>query len=230
MTPPKPRTAAVPTADDAGRAAPGAGLGLRERKKWLTRRAILEAAGQLFEEHGYEGVTVARIADEANVSVKTLFTYFDSKEDLVFGDEVETRDALVAAVRERPAGASALEGMRAFLAELAASADDVHGLEGFHTTFGEVPALRSRLLVMFERFEEALAGLLAEETGATGDDPTPRLVAAQLVSLLRLITSQEVRRRVDARPAAERRAALLRCVDDSAALLSGGLAGYAIRT
>ncbi|NED91890.1 helix-turn-helix transcriptional regulator, partial [Streptomyces sp. SID11233] len=65
-------------------AAPSPAPGLRERKKRMTRQAILDAAEALFARDGYEGVTVAQIADRANISVKTLFTYFSSKEDLAF--------------------------------------------------------------------------------------------------------------------------------------------------
>jgi AcrR family transcriptional regulator len=61
-------------------------MGLRERKKLQTREALLRVSRELFEARGYDQVTVAEIADAADISVKTLFTYFRSKEDLAFGD------------------------------------------------------------------------------------------------------------------------------------------------
>lgn len=203
--------------------------GLRERKKQMTRQGILDAAERLFAEHGYDGVTVAQIADQANVSVKTLFKYFDSKEDLVFSGEDEIRTALCDAVRERPAGRSPLEAVRGFLKELAGDDEQAAGIEAFHSAFGAVPQLRSRMLLMYERFEEALAQVLAEESDAGAGHPAPRLTAAQLVSLFRLITSDEARERIGARPATERRAALLEWIDESADLLAHGLASYGIR-
>ncbi len=60
------------------------GMGLRERKKRETRRRLLETATTLFSERGFDQVSVAEIADAADVSKMTVFNYFDSKEDLVF--------------------------------------------------------------------------------------------------------------------------------------------------
>src|SRR6202035_3843130 len=57
---------------------------LRERKKRMTREAIYAAAEALFGERGFDDVTVAEIADAANISVKTLFTYIGTKEELLF--------------------------------------------------------------------------------------------------------------------------------------------------
>src|ERR1700721_739069 len=83
--------------------------GLRERKKRLTRAAIFAAAERLFSERGFENVTVAEIADAANISVKTLFTYVRAKEELVFSDDPTILDAVVAAVRNRAAGQPPLD-------------------------------------------------------------------------------------------------------------------------
>jgi AcrR family transcriptional regulator len=78
---------------------------LRDRKKAATRKALIDAAERLFEERGFDAVTVAEIADAANVSVKTMFVYFRSREDLVFADNALI-ESLVAAVRDRPAGSA----------------------------------------------------------------------------------------------------------------------------
>src|SRR5260370_34829392 len=74
---------------------------LRERKKRLTREAIFAAAQALFSERGFNDVTVAEIADAANISVKTLFTYIGSKEELLFSGRPTVLDAVVEAVRNR---------------------------------------------------------------------------------------------------------------------------------
>jgi AcrR family transcriptional regulator len=155
--------------------------GLRERKKRLTRAAIFAAAERLFSERGFENVTVAEIADAANISVKTLFTYVRAKEELVFSDAPNILDAVVAAVRNRAAGQSPLDVVTATL--LAAVEDDTDGsdgsdgadltgLEGFHRMIGQSPAIRSRLRAMWDETEDAHVAHVAHvDSAAQGAPP-----------------------------------------------------------
>ena len=89
--------------------------GLRERKKEQTRRLIAETARQLFSERGFEHVTIAEIAEAAEVAVQTVFNYFPTKEDLVYWRLASFEGELLAAVREREPGQSALEAFKTFL-------------------------------------------------------------------------------------------------------------------
>src|SRR4029450_453015 len=90
-------------------------LGLRERKKRQTRRAIAEAAKRLFLERGFDQVSVAEVARVADVSEQTVFNYFPSKEDLVFERMDTFENELLAAVQHRSEGESALQAFGRFL-------------------------------------------------------------------------------------------------------------------
>jgi AcrR family transcriptional regulator len=183
--------------------APGEKLSLRDRKKAATRKALIEAAERLFEERGFDAVTVAEIADAANVSVKTMFVYFRTKEDLVFADN-DLVESLVAAVRDRPAGSAPAD---AIVRVLSAAIDPQHvreGLEGFHRGYGQSLALESGLLRLWADLENRLTAVLAAEAdgarGASGAPgartaatPSMRAHAMHLVALVRLMTSDEIR-------------------------------------
>src|SRR5271155_5822908 len=152
--------------------------GLRERKKEQTRAAIAEAAKAMFDKRGFANVTVAEIADAANVSVKTLFKYFDTKEDLLFSDENEIRDEILESVRKRAPGESALDAIRGFFQTVLDSPGHrsaVEEIEGLRRSFQGNTPLQGRLTLMWERYEIALAQLLRDETKPSADDPTPRL-------------------------------------------------------
>src|SRR5260221_10730903 len=90
----------------------GAVMGLRERKKQQTRELIADAARRLFAERGFEAVTVAQIAEAANVSEVTVFNYFPSKESLFYGGMEFFEEKLLDAVRGRAPGESVLEAFR----------------------------------------------------------------------------------------------------------------------
>lgn len=168
-------------------------LPLRDRKRVLTRQSILTAAERLFDERGFGSVTVAEIADAANVSVKTLFVYFRSKEDLVFTDSW-LLDLCLDALRTRPQGTSPGEAITGALAALLR--DGKHtvsdAIEGFHRGYGDSAALHSRLLRIWEQYEDSITAALAAEAGGA-PDPAIRWQAIRLVGILRTLTSPELR-------------------------------------
>lgn len=159
--------------------------GRRERKKNQTRKAIAEAAARLFGERGFESVTIAEIADAADVATGTVFNYFRSKEELCFDLGDDFLDALTEAVRDRPYGESAVDAFRRWQAE---RLDFVlhpraHArLTRFFRIVADSPALTAYEPLLYERYQVALGAALD-----SGGDPVAELLAAQLVALHRAL-------------------------------------------
>ncbi|WP_231641721.1 TetR/AcrR family transcriptional regulator [Saccharomonospora sp. NB11] len=93
-------------------------VGLRERKKEQTRQALRREAMRLFLEKGYAETTVAEIAAAADVSTKTLFNYFGSKEDILLAHRRRRVDHLVARLREHTAALSPKDALLAAAEDL----------------------------------------------------------------------------------------------------------------
>ena len=89
--------------------------GLRERKKQQTRELLAETARRLFSERGFERVSVAAIAREADVSEKTVFNYFPTKEDLVYWRLESFEEELLDTIRSRADGESVLDAFGRFV-------------------------------------------------------------------------------------------------------------------
>src|SRR3982074_1139792 len=92
--------------------------GLRERKKRQTRENIARVALQLFAERGYDHTTLADIAEAADVSPRTIFSYYESKEDILFCDDASFFGELEQRLKQRPPGATTVDALREFLSEL----------------------------------------------------------------------------------------------------------------
>jgi len=190
-------------------------LPLRERKKAITRQAILDAAERLFEERGYDNVTTAEIANEANISEKTLFVYFRSKQELAFAD-TWLIDRILEALRNRGAGGPAHAVADVLISAAKEQRDDL-GVEGFYRGYGQSAALESALLRFWASYEDRITAQLAAES-TTDATPAHRLLAIQLVGIPRMATSREVRDTLDglsAEQSTKRLKALLRAAADS---------------
>jgi AcrR family transcriptional regulator len=183
--------------------------GLRERKKRAARETIAATARRLFAERGYDRVTVAEVAAAADVSEKTVFNHFPTKEDLAFAGREQGLLRLVEAIAGRPPGTAVLDVFRALTATVI---DDlvVPGDEELLAVAGILrhsPALQERLTVGWESGAAAVTAAVAETSGGAGDDLVPAIVARTLwwthrsifLAALRGLLAEEDREQLAAR-------------------------------
>jgi AcrR family transcriptional regulator len=121
---------------------------LRERKRARTRQALIDAAVELFERHGYDKTTIADIAAAVDISPRTFFGYFASKEDLLFTDPDARVQTTLRAIQQRAPDEGPVEVLLKALREGAESNDDMVGnmAQLRLRLIRSVPALRGRAL------------------------------------------------------------------------------------
>jgi len=209
--------------------------GLRERKKLRTRQLLSETARRLFSERGFEHVSVADVARAAEVSPATVFNYFASKEDLVYAGLEAFEAQLLAAVRERATGETALDAFARFVLQprgLLATDDEAAAeeLARIVRMIAASPALLAREQQILDGYTQALARLLAGEAGAEEGDVQAYVVANALIGVHRALI-EHVRERVVAGPFDRRRLArdVRRRGEVAVELLRDGLGVYAAR-
>jgi AcrR family transcriptional regulator len=196
--------------------------GLRERKKQRTREQIIEAAMRLFAERGYQATTIADIATAADVAPRTFFSYFPSKEAVVFHNVERDLDGLASTLRDRLPGETALDALRRWIDAMFDSwmAEEDEAL------------LRKRLcredegLANFQggvmsRIQELLLGAIADDLGEPQDALRPRLVAAAAIAAL---TSLEGSVDETAQGVPGAKAEALAVLDEVMLFLRGGIA------
>lgn len=173
-------------------------LGLRERKKLRTHAAISDAAIALFMERGFDAVPVAEVAAAAEVSKRTLFAYFPTKEDLVVHRFADHQNEGARVVADRPTGQSALNALEEHFVQALAERDpsagltDVPHIVGFYRMITETPALNARLYRFNVAGGEALAQALIDT--ADTEPMFAMLAAAQLVSVRWTLAQDNIRK------------------------------------
>ncbi len=212
-------------------------MGLRELKKQQTRQLIADTAWQLFADRGFDRVTVAEIARQAQVAEATVFNYFPTKEDLFYHRLEVFGAGLVEAVAAREPGESALAAVRRYLLApdgllgqvAAGDAEALARLRTVNRVIAASPSLLAREQQTIGRVADRLAELLATETGAAADDVTARAAANALLGVQRALVDH-VRRRVLADDRPERLADDVRELGRRAfTLLEHGLGDYAVK-
>ncbi|MEU6577412.1 TetR family transcriptional regulator [Streptomyces sp. NPDC046805] len=168
--------------------------GLRERKKQRTRDALLRAALELFTTQGYERTTVDEIAEAVDVSQRTFFRYFASKEDVAFFVPRLAEAHYVEAVHARPPHEAPLEALRRAVLEswdtIGESIEQLVPVELHMRAYRMIeasPALLAAHLRRSAELEEDIARIIAEREGLDIDtDPRPRLVVAVFGAVIRV--------------------------------------------
>ncbi|WP_433547844.1 TetR family transcriptional regulator [Streptomyces sp. CA-294286] len=183
-------------ADQRDAAAPGTprAHGLRERKKQRTRNALLRVALELFTTQGYEHTTVDEIADAVDVSQRTFFRYFSSKEEVAFTVVSMVEARFLDAVRARPAEEDPLTALRNAVTlawdSVGEAIEAVVPIELHMRAYQMIESTPALLAVHLRRsteVEDALAAVVAEREGLDVDeDPRPRIVVAAFGGVMRL--------------------------------------------
>jgi AcrR family transcriptional regulator len=165
--------------------------GLRERHRKRTAADLEEAALRLFSEKGFDAVTIDDIAAAADVSRRTFFRYYASKEDVILSDHPKRLDELEAALDRRPADEPALTALRHAILSLAGSFEEQrdHMLRRFRLVTA-TPALEARSLCLQRNWETAVTVMLAQRMGVEPTkDLRPGVVAATTMAAMRMATN-----------------------------------------
>jgi AcrR family transcriptional regulator len=192
--------------------------GLRERKKLRTRETIADAAIRLFAERGFDATTIADIAAVADIAPRTFFSYFPSKEAVVFHEHDDLLAGFAARLSEREPSETAFDAMRAWLLELVATLDleDPRRVIRRRLT-DETPALAACERSNAAQFEAVLTEAVADDLGMSADALAPRLAAAAAIATLDALERfHEGREQPDAEAA-------VAIIDEALAFLRGGL-------
>ena len=196
--------------------------GLRERKKQRTREQIIEAAMGLFAERGYQATTIAEIAAAADVAPRTFFSYFPSKEAVVFHTVDRDLDGLASALRDRLPDETAFDALRRW----------IDGMYDNWTAEEDEAVLRKRLcredegLTNFQggvmaRIQELLLEAIARDLDEPQNSLRPRLVAAAAMAALHSLDNT-----LDEKPdqhVRETKTEALAVLDDAMLFLRGGI-------
>lgn len=155
--------------------------GLAVRKKERTRRQLAEAAAALFAERGYAGTTIDDIAAAVDVSPRTFFRYFPTKEDLVVAIGATGLDLFLEALRNRPPQEPLQVALREAIAQsLAPGWEDTAKVRSFLTLLRETPALRARWLEEAYGNRNLMAEVIAARTDTDPSDLRNLLIAGAI--------------------------------------------------
>jgi TetR/AcrR family transcriptional regulator, regulator of mycofactocin system len=162
--------------------------GRRDRKKNRTRQDLVAAATKLFATRGFDETTTEDIAEAADVSQRTFFRHFPSKEAVLYGDMDDLLDRFRDILEARPANEPLVLSVRESILALADDYDDQRKLRLLQarlaSSYPSVSAY-SRAVVQ-HAWETELAESLGRRMDVTvTTDPRPEIIAAAAMAALR---------------------------------------------
>ncbi len=209
------------------------GEGLRERKKRQAKQRISDMATGLFLQHGFVTVTVAEIADLADVSVNTVYNYFPAKEDLFLDRMKSVTQRVARYVRARDPGESAAEAVlrevRAAVVAVSPEFGLMDGFADFMRVIEDAPTLKARLWYLQQEVLQSVVATLREDTGASEGDPLPLLVGGQIAWIEHALVGYVSQEMMKGRKAVEVSRDALGVLDDIEGLLGEQVLNYARR-
>jgi AcrR family transcriptional regulator len=162
-------------------------LQLRSRKKLRTHRELAEAALRLFTERGYDHTTLDELCDEVEVSKRTFFRYFRSKEDVALASDSELWTAYLDRMRETEPEEPLLETLHVALKTTLTSMPPnwEHRFLATRALSKGVPALEAQVLGFCQETTCSIAEMVVRQRGADRDDWLARLTVEVFASAWR---------------------------------------------
>lgn len=160
--------------------------GRRERKRRQTRERIEQSAMELFLKRGFDRTTIEDITEAADVSKRSFFDYFPSKEEVVFAWQDLFADGLAAAVAARPADEPIVKVVEEALTSTIMAALDRQSL-AVAELIRETPVLCARNQLKYSKLEQKLTeALLARTTDDDHERLRIRLLSVVVIGVLRV--------------------------------------------
>lgn len=201
-------------------------LPLRERKKQRIRRTLAETALRLFREHGYHETTLEQLVDAAEVSTRTFFRYYPSKEAVAMAAEHQLWDEFLAQVAEAEIDGTVLDTLRHALIAALRSMDEEWERRFIATRWlaAHTPELRDHSALTTFRVQHDLVETLEDKLGIDGRaDVRLRLVCEFTMSAWRCAAKNWVRSGRH-RPDPGKRATIVRRVEEAFDAIPASLA------
>lgn len=167
-------------------------LGLRERKKQRTRETIARAALELFDRDGFHETTIPAIAAAADVSPRTVSSYFPAKEDLVFPEQDDAFARLAARLAARTASETTADALRSWVVgELPRWTERDDEMRVQRRVVGSDAGLQAREQRYRAHGEELVASAIAEDLGTSRDGLEARMAAAATFAIFGVLGSEK---------------------------------------